>query len=118
MYNPTFLVASLADFTGVFVHGVLGYRALIAPLFPDRLFATRSFGDADITRRIFITQWHLVTAVFFCSGVALLLLGMGVLEGLWLPRFIGAVHTAFVLIAALIVGRRLPAAAPRPIPIL
>lgn len=36
-----FLVAAAADFIAVFVHGVLGYRAMVAPLIPDRLFATR-----------------------------------------------------------------------------
>lgn len=117
MRNATFLVASLADFTGVWVHGVLGYRVLIAPLFPDRLFATPSFGDEDITRRIFIVAWHLVTAVFFCSGVALLLLGLGVIGDAWLPRFVGLVHGSFVLLALAVVGARLPATVRRPIPI-
>jgi hypothetical protein len=117
MPNSLFLVAAAADFAAVFVHGILGYRAMIAPLIPERLFATPMFGDAEMSGRIYIVAFQLITAVFLCSAVALTLLGLGVVHDPLMARFIAVVHASFVLLAALIVGRRLPAAIGRPVPI-
>src|SRR5437899_7948509 len=90
---------------------------MIPPLIPDRLFATRAFGDEDMTRRLFIVGWHLVTATFFCSAVALTLLGLGLVNDAALPRFIGALHASFVALPLFIVAGRLPVAIRRPTPI-
>jgi hypothetical protein len=109
-----FYLAALADFTGVIVHGVIGYSILIAPL---RTHPTQAFGDEDISRRIFIVAWHLVTAVFFISGVAFVGLALGRLSGQWLPRFIGALHGSFALVALAVVRGRLLEVVRRPVPI-
>jgi hypothetical protein len=117
MHSSIFLVAAAADFVAVFVHGVLGYRVMIAPLIPERLFATSTFGDAEMSGRIYTVGWHLVTAVFFCSAVALTLLGLGVVVDPPMARFIAVVHASFVLLPLFIVARRLPATIGRPVPI-
>jgi hypothetical protein len=114
MGHPLFLLGALGGFTGVFVHGVLGYRAVVAPI---ALFPTKAFGDEDMTRRILLVGWHLITLFFGLSGAAFLLLALGALEGTALPRFLGSVFAAFALCAFALVGARLPAALKRPIPI-
>jgi hypothetical protein len=101
------IVAALADFTLVFTHGFSGQRAFVSPLRRERLFPSRQWGDEDMSWRIFAATWHLVTAVFLCCGVVLLLLAMGVLEGNSLPFFLGAVHAVFLVVAVGIVGPRL-----------
>jgi hypothetical protein len=112
-----FIVAALADFTLVFTHGVVGHPAFLMRLTRDRLFPTRSWGDEDMGWRVFAVSWHIGTAVFGFSGVALLLLATGVLEGHSLPLFISALHGAFFLLGVSIMGPRLLAALRRPIPI-
>jgi hypothetical protein len=118
--NPSrvyFLLAAVADFTAVVVHGIVGHRALMSPLTRDRLFPTRAFGDEDMSWRILVVAWHFVTAVFACSGVALLLLALNLLHGTSLPLFLAGTHVAFLLVALSIVGRRFLSAFRRPIPI-
>jgi hypothetical protein len=111
-----FFLAALANFVGVYAHGVLGHRAVISPL-RQRLFPTRAFGDEDMTWRISLVSWHLITVVFACSGTAFLLIGRGWLDGGDLPRFLGAMHLAFLLGALAIVRGRAFQAFRRPIPI-
>ena len=117
MGHSLFWVAALADFTGVIVHGILGHRILFSPLGRDRLFATSAFGDEEMTRRILLVAFHLVTAVFACSGIAFVLLALGRVEGTATARFIGAMHLSFAVTAVGIVGERALAAFRRPIPI-
>jgi hypothetical protein len=111
-----FLVAALADFTLVVAH-CIGHQVFLVPLTGARLFPTRAWGDEDISWRVFAVSWHLATAVFAFSGVALLLLALGALEGGWLPLFISALHGAFFVLGLAILGPRLLAALRRPIPL-
>ncbi len=115
--NFFFLVAGAADLTGVVVHGILGHRIVLTPLTRDRLFATRAFGDEDMTRRIFAVSWHVVTAAFGSSAVAFLLLATGRLQGTALPLVLSAMHATFLAVGLSLVGRRAAAAFRRPIPI-
>jgi hypothetical protein len=112
-----FLIAAVADFTAVIVHGIIGHRALMSPLTRDRLFPTHAFGDEDMSWRILAVTWHVVTAAYASSGVALLLLALGLLHGTSLPLCLSAMHAAFLLVGVSIVGRRLLSAFRRPIPI-
>ena len=116
MDHPLYLLGALGDFTAVVVHGVVGHRIVIAPL-RDRLFATAGFGDEDMTWRILNVSWQLVTAAFFCSGVLLLLAGLGVVDAPRAPRFVALLHGSFIAVALAIVGRRVPVALPRPVPV-
>ena len=111
-----YILAALANFTGVYAHGVVGHRAVVSPL-RQRLFATGTFGDEDMTYRIHLVSWHVVTTVFGGSGVAWLLMAAGILHGPELPRFLGALHLGFILVAAVVVRGRLPTAMRRPVPI-
>ena len=90
---------------------------MIAPLIRAGLHATGEFGDAEMSGRILTVAWHLTTVVFACSAVALGLLGFGIVTDVAVARFIAACHAAFVLLGAAVVGRRLPAVLPRPVPI-
>lgn len=120
MDNPSgayFHLAAVADFTIVIVHGIIGHRTLMSPLTRDRLFPTRAFGDEDMSWRILAVSWHLVTAAFASSGVALLLLALNLLHGTSLPLVLAATHASFLLVALSIVGSRLLPAFRRPIPI-
>jgi len=108
--NGFFLVGAIASFTAVFVHGVLGHRALFSPMSPDRLFETRQFGDADMTKRILVVAFHIVTVVFATCAVALLLLALGEVSSVALPRMIGTMYGGFVLVAlAVLRGRAIAA---------
>ncbi|MBI3537925.1 MAG: hypothetical protein HY070_10240 [Chloroflexi bacterium] len=113
-----FLLATVADFTAVIVHGIIGHRVLMSPLTRDRLFPTRAFGDEDMSWRIFAVTWHVVTAAYASSGVALLLLALGLLHGTSLPLSLSAMHATFLIVGVSIVGRRLLSALRRPIPIM
>jgi hypothetical protein len=115
--HPLFLLGALGDFTGVFVHGVIGHRIMVAPLKPDRLFSTAAFGDGDVSYRLFNVVWHIITAAFFCSGAAWLLLASGRLPASLLPPFISVLHASFILVALVCTAGRLPSLIRRPIPI-
>jgi hypothetical protein len=117
MGHPLFLLGALGGFTGVYVHGALGYRAVIAPL-RERAFPTGAFGDAEMTWRVWRVGWHLITLFFGGSGLAFLLLWLGRLDGTALPRVLGSLYGGFALLAFALLGGRLPAALRRPIPIL
>ncbi len=112
-----FLIASVADFTAVIVHGILGHRALMSPLARERLFPTPAFGDEDMSWRILAVAWHVVTAVFASSGIALLLLALGLSHGTSLPLFLSVMHAAFLFVGVSVLGPRALAAFRRPIPI-
>ena len=90
---------------------------MIGPLTSDRLFATDAFGGAEISRRVFIVTWHLVTAAFATSAAALLLLALGTAADTMLPRFIAAMHASFLVVAGVVLLRRRPGLIARPIPI-
>jgi hypothetical protein len=83
----------------------------------ERLFPTRSWGDEDISWRVFAVTWHIGTAGFGFSNVALVLLATSVLKGHSLPLFISALHGAFFVLGLCVMGPRLLAALRRPIPI-
>jgi hypothetical protein len=117
MGHSLFLLGAAGGFVGVIAHGWYGHRAVVSPL-RERTFATTSFGDADMTWRIWLVSWHLITLYFALTGVTFLLLALGAVDGGVLPRFLGSVFAAFGVTAFLILGRRLPAALPRPIPIV
>lgn len=102
-----FLIAAVADFTAVIVHGIIGHKVLMSRLTRDRLFPTHAFGDEDMTWRILVVTWHVITAAFASSGVALLLLALSLLHGTSLPLCLSAMHAAFLLVGVSIVGRRL-----------
>lgn len=104
--NPFYLVAALADLTAVVVHGVIGHRIIMTPLGHERLFATRAFGGADMSRRILLVSWHLVTAAFACSSVMMFVLASGIVTSVPGALFLSAMHVSFLLIALLVVGRR------------
>jgi hypothetical protein len=110
-------LAGLAALTGVFVHGYIGHRVLLTPLTTERLFATRSFGDEQMTWRVLVVSWHVVTATFFCSGMALVLMALGRLDAPGLPRFLSVLHASFVMVAFGILGTRLFGVIGKPIPI-
>lgn len=115
--NIYFLLAALADFTAVVMHGIVGHRAIITPLTRDRLFATRAFGDTDMSRRILVVTWHIVTAAFAFAAVVLSLLSFGLVTGAAVPRFLAAMHASFLLVGLGVVGGRFRALL-RPIPAL
>ena len=115
--RPLLLVAAFADFVAVFVHGYIGHRLYMTPLRRVRLWATDAIGDEDITWRVFAVTFHVVTATFACSGIALLLAGFGTLPGTSLPRTLAAMHASFLLVAAVIIRSRIAGAWRRPIPI-
>lgn len=115
--RPLLLVAGFADFVAVFVHGYIGHRLYMSPLRRKRLWATGAIGDEDITWRVFAVTWHVVTATFACSGIALILAGFGTLTGTSLPRTLAAMHASFLLVAAVIIRRRVAGTWRRPIPI-
>lgn len=113
---PTwFAVAAAADLAAGIGHGVLGQRGVVSRLTPAGL-SPCPWGDEDMTRRLLALVWHFVTAAFVFSGLALLLLAGGGIEGPALPRFISALHAAFLVIAGAALGRRLPRAVRRPVP--
>jgi hypothetical protein len=112
-----FIVAALADFAAAFGHGVFGQRGVVSQLTPARLFPS-PWGDEDMSRRLLSFIWHSVTAAFALSGVALLLLAGGVLEGQALPLFLSALHAAILVIAVAFLGPRLPQALRRPVPLM
>ncbi len=109
-----FLVGALADLTLVVTHGVSGQHGFVAPLRRQRLFPSRQWGDADMTWRIFAVTWHLVTAVFGCCGIVLLLLALGVVDGHSLPLFIGGLHATLLVATIFLVGPRLLTLVRRP----
>ncbi len=90
---------------------------MVAQLTPARLFPS-AWGDEDMSRRLLAFIWHFTTVAFLFSGVALLLLAGGVLQGPALPWFLSALHAAFLVIAFAFLGPRLLQALRRPVPLL
>jgi hypothetical protein len=115
--NEYLLTAAIACFTAVIVHGVIGHRALFRPMSTDRLFETRQFGDADMTKRILVVAFHIVTVVFATSGVALLLLALGEIASVSLPRVIGTMFAGFLVVALAVLRSRMLSAMRYRIPI-
>jgi hypothetical protein len=111
-----FLLAALANTAAAVVHGVIGHRIIMTPLTTDRLFPTGAFGDADMSRRVLLVTWHIVTAAFACSASAMLSIALGAVNSVALPLFLSGMHAAFILVGLLAVrGKRVPLS--RPIPL-
>lgn len=91
-------MAALADSIAVVVHGLIGHRIIMKPLTPDRLFSTQAFGDADISRRALLVTWHVPTAAFACSAVAMFLSAFGYIGSMALPLFLSVMHASFILV--------------------
>lgn len=113
--NAYLLAAAVADLVAVVVHGVVGYRVLLAPLTAERLFATRAFGDAHASRRVLLAGWHLVTAAFAISAAVMGLLSLGVAASPSLALFVSAMHASFLVVGLGILWPRLDQLR-RPIP--
>ncbi len=105
--NPFFLVAALADLTGVVVHGYVGHRLFMTPLTPESLFSTRAFGDADVSRRVFLVTWHAVTATFAASAFMMLLLAFGAVTSRPAALFVSALHAGILLVGLAVSGRHI-----------
>ena len=101
-----FILAALADFVLAIAHGVGGQGSFVSPLRRERLYPSPQWGDEDMTGRIFAVTWHIVTVVFVASGVVLMTLAIGLIEGGFLPSFISALHATFIVLAFAIVGSR------------
>jgi hypothetical protein len=114
--RPILFVGVVADLVAVFVHGVLGHRAVIAPLRGAPLFSTAAFGDADMTRRILAVAFHVVTAALACSSAAFAILAMGIIADPTWARWLGTLHVVFLVVGLSLVGVRLTGALRRPIP--
>jgi hypothetical protein len=117
--NPFFLVAALADLTGVVVHGYVGHRLFMTPLTGERLFSTREFGDGNTSRRVFLVTWHAVTAAFASSALMMLLLAFGAVTSRPAALFVSAMHASFLIVGLAVMGRGMSALLrrPRPIPV-
>jgi hypothetical protein len=115
--NPFFLVAALADLMAAAVHGYIGHRLIITPLTRERLFSTRAFGDADMTRRVLLVTWHAVTAAFASCALMMFLWAFGTMTSESGPLFVSAMHASFLVIGLTVVGRRLSGLLRRPIPV-
>jgi hypothetical protein len=115
--NPFFLVAALADLTAVVVHGYIGHRLIVARLTRERLFSTREFGDADMSRRILVVTWHAVTAAFACSALMMSLWAFGTVMGDSGPLFVSVMHASFLVVGLSVAGPRINGIWRRPIPV-
>ena len=119
--NLAALFAGLAASVGVYAHGVLGHRWLVAQLRSVEMRPTplsRSlFGERDISWQVFGVTWHIVTTMFMASAAALLLTALGALESRDLLRFVAIIHVAFLAVMLFYVEKRLEALA-QPIPLL
>lgn len=109
-----FGVAALGSFVLAYAHGVCGQRAFVAPLRRERLYPSAQWGDEDMTSRIFAVSWHMVTVVFVGSGIALLLLALGRIDGTWLPRSISVLSASFLVVGFVFIGPRSPVTLRRP----
>lgn len=115
--NPFFLVAALADLTGVAVHGVVGHRLFLTPLTSRHLFATKEFGNAERSRRVFVVTWHAVTAAFATSAVMMFLLTFGAVTSRPTALFVSAMHIGFLLVGVVVSGPRAFRRPLKPIPV-
>jgi hypothetical protein len=100
----------------VIAHGVVGHRWLTMQL-RDVALKASLWGDADMARRVLFVTWHFVTVLFASSTIVLFATALGRLHDPTLLRAIALVHAALVIVALLIVNRRI-AAVLRPFAIL
>jgi hypothetical protein len=100
--NLAALPAALAASVGVYAHGIVGYRWMTAQLRSAEMQPTalsaRLFGPGDVSWQVFGVTWHVVTAVFLSSAVALYLSAFGALESRDLLRFIAILYAAFLVV--------------------
>ena len=112
--NPFFLVAALVDLTAVAVHGYVGHRLFITPLTGERLFPTREFGDADMSRRVYTVTWHAVTAAFASSAVMMFIWAFAGRTDTSGPALVAVMHAAFLVVGLAVSGRRIAGLIRRP----
>lgn len=115
--NPFFLMAALADLTGVAVHGFVGHRLFLTPLTSERLFPTREFGNAERSRRVYVVTWHAVTAAFASSAIMLLLMAFGAVTSRPAALFVSAMHIGFLIVGLVVSGPRTFRRPLKPIPV-
>lgn len=111
--NAPALVAAAAASAAVWMHGVVGQRWFVAQLGSLELQPTRPWGDADVTRRVFAVVWHIVTAAFAGSAVALAFAAFEAVDSRALLRYISMTYAAFVGVGLVYFGTR-PKALARP----
>jgi hypothetical protein len=105
--NVAALLAALSASVGVWAHGIEGQRWFVAQLGSVELQPTKSWGDADVTRRVFAIAWHIGTAVFSASAVTLFLIAFEAVESRELLRFIAILHAVILGIGIVYLGKRL-----------
>ena len=88
------------------MHGYVGHRLILTPLTRERLFSTGAFGDADMTRRVLVVTWHVVTAAFGSSAVMMFVWALGGLDGRSGPLVVTVMHASFLLVGLAVVGGR------------
>jgi hypothetical protein len=115
--NPFLLMAALADLAAAVVHGLVGHRLILVPLKYARLFSTRAFGAADVSRRVLVVTWHLTTATFAASALMMSLWASGIVPGGSGPLFVSAMHATFLLIGLGVMGPRISGLFRRRIPV-
>jgi hypothetical protein len=119
--NYPALIAGLAASVGVYAHGVLGHRWLVAQLDTVEMRPTalsvRWFGDREVTRMVLDVSLHSITVVFLASAATLYLTAFGALESRDLLRFVAIVHAGFLALGLFYIEKRLDALA-RPLPLL
>lgn len=119
--NYPALIAGLAASVGVYAHGVLGHRWLVAQLDSVEMQPTalsrRWFGDREVSRQVLCIALHSVTVVFVASAAALFLTAFGALESRDLLLFVAIIYGAFLALGLFFVEKRLDALV-QPIPML
>jgi len=119
--NYPALIAGLAASVGVYAHGVLGHRWLMAQLDSVEMRPTaisvRWFGDREVSRWVLGVTLHCVTVVFLASAATLFLTAFGALESRDLLLFVAIIHAAFLALGLFYVEKRLDALV-QPLPLL
>ena len=115
--SPFLLLAALADLAAAVVHGLVGHRLILVPLKYARLFSTRAFGAADMSRRVLVVTWHLTTATFAASALMMSLWASGTVPSGSGPLFVAAMHASFLLIGLAVMTPRITSVFRRRIPV-
>jgi hypothetical protein len=119
--NYPALIAGFAASVGVYAHGVLGHRWLVAQLDSVEMRPTaisvRWFGDREVSRLVLGVTHQSVTVVFLATAATLFLTAFGALESRDLLRFLAIIHVAFLALGLFYIEKRLDALT-QPLPLL